>query len=138
MEEEGKEKVESGRDRESAREQVRSRPLPSILAHPRNHFFFINKKQVVEILKNRFLLACVHDEAAFAGSKLARESLTYSIDRELVSDEFFDFTVFRPRLFFFFFSFLLSLLPRSLPPLTPPLFLPPLPLSLSQTTPLGL
>jgi hypothetical protein len=41
----------------------------------------------VEILKNRFLLACVHDEAAFASSKLARESLTYSIDRELVRRE---------------------------------------------------
>ena len=46
-----------------------------------------NKKQVVEIIKNRFLLACVHDEAEFAVSKLARESLTHSIDRELVREE---------------------------------------------------
>ena len=62
-----------------------------------------SKKQVVEIIKNRFLLACVHDEAAFAGSKLARESLTYSIDRELVRrlETVFD-SFFRPRLFSFF------------------------------------
>ena len=69
-----------------------------------------SKKQVVEIIKNRFLLACVHDEAAFAGSKLARESLTYSIDRELVRRLETVLIRFSSSSFFFF----LHLFPRSL------------------------
>lgn len=68
---------------ERAKRSARSRSLDFTLSR-RNQFII---KQVVEILKNRFLLACVHDEAAFAASKLARESLTYSIDRELVRRE---------------------------------------------------
>lgn len=72
-------------ERELEREiSLFSRFPPALSQLETRNQFDIKIKQVVEILKNRFLLACVHDEAAFASSKLARESLTYSIDRELV------------------------------------------------------
>ena len=123
------------RERERARARSRS---PRFLT-PAHHEqktrdrFIVIEKQVVDILKNRFLLACVHDEAAFACSKLAKESLTYSIDRELVRkkkiDFCFDSPFFRPRLFSFLplpslplglsaHHLLSSFLPLPLPPRT--------------------
>lgn len=50
-----------------------------------HHFHPLPPPQVVDVIDGAFALAAVRDEAAFAQTALARASVCYSVDRELVS-----------------------------------------------------
>ena len=43
--------------------------------------------QVVDVIEGAFALAAVRDESAFAQTALARASVCYSVDRELVREK---------------------------------------------------